>query len=80
MYQVERVNYNYYYSNKIPKSLFEEFLVGSECTYEGELKLQLKPGNKFLHYGPYIIPAIRWIDSFENNAEFEVLCDVKQVL
>lgn len=79
MYKIDNIKYNYYYSNKIPKQLFEHLLKNSECNTEGQLELMLKSGHQFTHFGPYIIPSVRWIDSFENDAEFNVLCDVVKI-
>ncbi|WP_375667033.1 hypothetical protein [Bartonella sp. CL26QHWL] len=59
------------------KDLLEQFLLGSTCDSKGELKLTLKAGKQLIQEGPFILPPIRWLDSFEQFAEFKIVCDVK---
>nr|CAC08228.1 hypothetical protein [Schwanniomyces etchellsii] len=76
MPKVVSVRFNEYYSNFISKELLESFLLDSTCDSPGILKLKLKPGYNLEQEGPYLLPPIRWLDSFEYNAEFDITCDV----
>lgn len=51
--------------------------MGAKCNAPGLLTLELKPGHKLIQTGPYILPSIRWIESFEKNAEFTIKCLAK---
>lgn len=79
MYAITNVDFLEYYSNDIPKEILSSYLIGSKCNSKGKIKLTLKPGKEFIQEGPYILPPIRWLDSFEYYAEFVIVCDVDYV-
>lgn len=79
MYVITDVDFLEYYSNNIPKDILSSYLIGSKCNSGGKIRLTLKPGKEFTQEGPYILPPIRWLDSFEYYAEFVISCDVKEV-
>lgn len=76
MCSITNVNFVEYYSNDVPKDILLSFLLGSKCNAKGKLKLTLKPGKHLEQEGPYIIPPIRWLESFEYYAEFVIVCDI----
>lgn len=47
------------------------------CNFPGTLRLVLKPGRELKQTGPYMIPPIRWLDSFEYYAEFDITCKIE---
>nr|WOF72288.1 putative maintenance protein [Saccharomycopsis crataegensis] len=75
-FSIVNVTFNEYYSD-VPQELIENMLKNAECNLPGKLKLILEPNRKLIQKGPYILPPIRWVDSFEKNAEFDITCDVK---
>lgn len=79
MYKVTSIEFKEYYSASIPRELLENFIVGSTCDSPGKLELILKPGYNLIQKGPYLLPPIRWLESFEYNAEFVIICDVVEV-
>ena len=77
MTKITEVVFIEYYSYDIPKELVKSLLMGAKCNTPGLLTLELKPGHKLIQTGPYILPPIRWIESFEKNAEFIIKCLAK---
>ena len=67
-----------YCSREISPELLASYLIGLSCTRSGTLTLSLIPGRRIKQKGSIIKPPIRWITSFEENAEFEVVCTVSQ--
>lgn len=53
--------------------------MNSTCSNKGTIKLNLESGKRLKQEGPYILPPIRWLDSFEKNAEFTILCEVDDI-
>lgn len=78
MYKIDNVSIIEYYSQDISPDILENFLIGSTCNYKGKLELILKPGRELIQRGPYILPPIRWLEGFEYNAEFHIVCDVNE--
>jgi hypothetical protein len=52
------------------------YLLGLECDRAGILRLKLQKNKSMVQVGPIIHPPIRWIDSFERNASFDLMCTV----
>nr|WOL75529.1 putative maintenance function [Saccharomycopsis selenospora] len=67
------------YCSHIPEHLIVDILKQSKCDNSGVLELILKPGKKLTQKGPYLLPPIRWLGSFEYNAEFYIVCKVEKV-
>lgn len=79
VYKIVKIDFVEYYSELVPKEILHKYLIGSTCNYFGELKLVLKPGRELIVTGPYILPPVRWLTSFEYCAEFIIVCVVKEV-
>lgn len=77
MHKIISVDFLEYYSDSISEELLESYLVGSTCNCTGTLKLKLGPGRNLVQEGPYLLPPIRWLESFEYYAEFYIICEVK---
>jgi hypothetical protein len=78
MFVITEVKFVEYYSNTIPIQIIEDCLIGAECNSAGLLTLKLEPFLKLTQQGPYLIPPIRWLSSFEECDEFTIVCSVKK--
>jgi hypothetical protein len=79
MYKITNVSFVEYYSNNVSKDVIYSYLMNSTCSNKGTIKLNLESGKRLKQEGPYILPPIRWLDSFEKNAEFTILCEVDDI-
>lgn len=79
MFIITNVNFVEYYSNNVPEDILLNYLLGSQCNYKGRLILTLNAFRELHQEGPFIIPPIRWLNSFEEFAEFKIICDVDEV-
>lgn len=77
MYRIISVNFVEFYSEIVSQEDLNKYLINSNCNSPGQLVLTLEPGRNLIQKGPYILPPIRWLNSFEYNAEFKIICDVK---
>lgn len=74
MYKVTDVEFIEYYSDTVPKSLIKNILIGSNCSDKGIITLTLSSGLNLKQDGPYLIPPIRWLESFNDSDEFIIKC------
>jgi hypothetical protein len=78
MFLISNVTVVEYYSNTIPKDLIVDLLYGAKCDSAGSLELTLKPNLELIQEGPYLLPPIRWLESFEPCDEFTLICTVSE--
>nr|WOF72310.1 putative maintenance protein [Saccharomycopsis fibuligera]WOF72336.1 putative maintenance protein [Saccharomycopsis fibuligera]WOF72350.1 putative maintenance protein [Saccharomycopsis fibuligera] len=74
---IKSVSIEEYYSD-IPQEIIVKALKNKRCNEPGLIELILKPQKQFTQKGPYILPPIRWLDSFEENAEFHIKCEASK--
>ena len=79
MIAIKEVNIIEFYSGWVEENLLKDMLLGSECSSIGKICLILEAGKKFMQEGPFIIPPVRWLDSFEYNAEFVITCEADEI-
>lgn len=68
-----------YYSDEVPKAILAKEILNKTCNYAGKLTLILKQNRKLSQEGPFIIPPIRWVDSFGISDEFIIECQVVDI-
>jgi hypothetical protein len=73
---IKSVEVVYFYSSSMTKEVLIKELVGSKCTWAGELRIRLKVNRELVQEGPFIVPPIRWLNSFSKVDEFYIICDV----
>lgn len=77
MFRIVSVRFDEYFSNEIPKDLIKRFIMACTCESAGTLVLSLQPGECLDQKGPLLI-APRWDDTFEYEARFKIVCDVRE--
>jgi hypothetical protein len=79
MFAITNVEFIEYYSNIVPQDLLKTLLIGSRCSYQGKLILSLGAGKELKQEGPFLIPPIRWLESFSDSDEFIIECESSQL-
>lgn len=75
--KIVEVKIIWYESCIIPYTLLLEQLMYKDCDTRGELVLELREGLKLSQKGPYLIPPINWLFSFDKRDTFKLICEVR---